>query len=289
VANRESGCLFCGNTTGRFESEEHVIPASLGNSTESGLVEAEIVVPAGEVCDKCNGRRLSRVDNALISWPPVSVFRSLGQIANRRGNLVDAVAATDWEVKLDPADPRQFELLTDARTDGASGREDVARALCKIAVEARWLADPEDARSARWDELAAAAIGGPLPAGLVLGLTQPAGMDDVDLRPAIEMGVGSDPGKLEMYCEARVVGLRLLLTLDCRPPRIPEAWWDLDPASGQLRGPDSMWGHFRGTADRAVRLTAPAPPPNPRRSIQLPTTKAGHQIQITPGKPPRKS
>src|SRR4051812_12598094 len=110
LPDRTSGCLFCGNRAGRFESDEHVIPAALGNSVKSGLVEAEIVVPSGQVCDKCNGRHLSRADNALISWPPVSVFRSLGLVVNRRGNLVDAFAGTEWEIDFQSADRRQFEL-----------------------------------------------------------------------------------------------------------------------------------------------------------------------------------
>ena len=38
------------------------------------LVEAEIVIPPGEVCDKCNGQRLQRWDNKLAGWPPISVF-----------------------------------------------------------------------------------------------------------------------------------------------------------------------------------------------------------------------
>jgi hypothetical protein len=42
----------------------------------------------------CNGRRLNRGDSALVRWPPVSIFRSLLLIANRRGNLADAVEGT---------------------------------------------------------------------------------------------------------------------------------------------------------------------------------------------------
>jgi hypothetical protein len=41
IKSRTSGCLFCGNDQARFESEEHIIALTLGNTLESGLVETE--------------------------------------------------------------------------------------------------------------------------------------------------------------------------------------------------------------------------------------------------------
>ena len=116
---RERGCLFCGNENARFESEEHVIAVALGNSVESGLVESELVIPPGVICDKCNHKRLSARDSALVSWPPISMFRSLAQIRNRRGELVDAVKLTRWRAEVDPQDPRRFRLHATSRTGSA--------------------------------------------------------------------------------------------------------------------------------------------------------------------------
>ena len=160
ISSRATGCLACGNDDGRFESEEHVIALTLGNSVDSGLVEAELTIPPGEVCDKCNGRRLSLRDSALAAWPPISVFRSLAQIRNRRGRLVDAVEATRWHIELDRDDPRIFRLDAFASTGPASGRDEMARALSKIALETRWLQDAADARSPRWDPTGRAAAEG---------------------------------------------------------------------------------------------------------------------------------
>jgi hypothetical protein len=91
---RTTGCLFCGNAAGSFTAEEHVIALTLGNTLKSGLVDREMVIPPGEVCDKCNGRRLGQRDQALANWAPVSAFRTLAQIRNRRRNLVDSVPGT---------------------------------------------------------------------------------------------------------------------------------------------------------------------------------------------------
>lgn len=58
---RTTGCLTCGNDHGRFESVEHIIPAALGNTESSGLVERDLTVPKGETCMKCNGQRPTAV------------------------------------------------------------------------------------------------------------------------------------------------------------------------------------------------------------------------------------
>jgi hypothetical protein len=286
IKNRTTGCLFCGNEEGRFESEEHIIPLALGNTIESGLVEAELVIPPGEVCDKqCNGKRLSQRDNALVAWPPISVFRSLGQIRNRRGRFVDAVALTRWNLELDADDPRLFRLEADASTSPASGRDDVARALCKIAVETRWLEDPADARSSRWDPLAAAALGGPLPAGTVMGLTYPADPGDVDFTPEAQLLVDDAPGPLRLACQVWVAGLRLLLILGTAPRRIPNtAWWTLDPSTNSLDGPNAMWFKFRGGARSATKQTSPPSAERLGRGSQLPTHDERVDLRLEPSR-----
>jgi hypothetical protein len=210
---RTTGCLTCGNDDGQFESIEHIIPAALGNTESSGLVECELTIPKGEICTKCNGQRLSRADRALAEWPPISVFRSLGLIRKRRGGLADAVAGTVWRLDLEESDRRNFSLYVDADTSRASRRDDVARALCKIALEARWLQDPEDARSARWDTIANATIGGELPNELAMGLVQPAAPFDVDLAPHADVLATPNETPLRLSCHVEVVGLALLLII----------------------------------------------------------------------------
>lgn len=281
---RATGCLFCGNRHGGFKSEEHIIGFTLGNAVRSGLVDEELVIPPGEVCDKCNRRRLSLRDKALSEWPPVSVFRSLAQIGNRRGRLVDAVAGTRWRLDFDPEDRRLFQLRAAASTGPKSGREDVARALCKVAVETHWLDDPDDARCERWDLVAAAAIGGPLPPGLAMALRQPAEVADIDLTPGCDVLVDSYAAELRVACRLWVVGLELMLLIGSSPPPIPNtAWWTVDPETGRLHGPGSMWACFSGRAETALRIPSPGPEPPPGRSSRLPTDQTSTRLYVLAG------
>ncbi len=164
-------------------------------------------------------------DKALAEWPPVSVFRSLAQVSNRRGRLVDAVVDTRWRAEVDAHEPCRFRLRAVASTGPESGRDDVARALCKVAVEARWLHDPDDASRDRWDAVAEAAIGGALPPGLVVGLSLPSDVADIDLTPDCDVLVDARSTQLRMVCGLWVVGLRLLLLLDRPVPAVPRTAW----------------------------------------------------------------
>lgn len=283
TADRTTGCLFCGNSEGRFESEEHVIPMALGNNAKKGLVDEEIVLPPGEVCDPCNSKRLTAQDNALTSWSPISAMRSLSLVANRRGKLVNAVRTTQWQVALNPANPREARIRMDADTGAGSGRDAVARALCKIALECRWMQDQADARSARWDPIAHAAIGGPLPTSLAMGLTLPESIDAIDIRPDCDVLVADRTGPLALGSVLDVVGLRLLLLVGVPvpPPDPLTSWWTVDPQDGALRGPNRMWLDGMVRADHAQRLPSTSTAVPKERSIRLPSADPRKQIWIS--------
>ena len=63
----EPKCIYCLQTTGNFKSEEHIFPESLGND--------ELILPKGYVCDRCNNGILAQLDNALISFEPISFLQ----------------------------------------------------------------------------------------------------------------------------------------------------------------------------------------------------------------------
>ncbi len=71
-------CIFCLTTTGKFISEEHVIPESLGNP--------EWLLPSGYVCDACNNGILSRLDNELASSPLFAFSECSTSHTTRRGD-----------------------------------------------------------------------------------------------------------------------------------------------------------------------------------------------------------
>jgi hypothetical protein len=63
----EPKCIYCLSTTGKFISEEHIFPESLGND--------ELVLPKRYVCDKCNHGVLSQLDIALIKFEPIAFLQ----------------------------------------------------------------------------------------------------------------------------------------------------------------------------------------------------------------------
>lgn len=63
----DNRCIYCLTTWGSFSSDEHIIAESLGNY--------DTVLPKGDVCDECNHGILSRLDEALIKFEPISWLR----------------------------------------------------------------------------------------------------------------------------------------------------------------------------------------------------------------------
>jgi hypothetical protein len=150
------------------------------------------------------------------------------------------------------------------------------------------LQDPDDARGQRWDAVAAAAIGGALPSGLVMGLSQPADLADIDLTPGSDVLVDGDAPELRMACQLWVVGLRLRLLLGKPTLPIPRtAWWTVDAGSGSLRGPGSMWAVIAGRAQTANRLTSQSVEPPSGHSSRLPTGDTGTRLFLQSA-PPRR-
>lgn len=62
-------CIYCLTEKGNFESQEHVYPESLGNT--------EIILPPGNVCDKCNQNKLSKLDEHLVEHDAISFLKVL--------------------------------------------------------------------------------------------------------------------------------------------------------------------------------------------------------------------
>jgi hypothetical protein len=81
VSNREPPnlCIYCLKKSGRFDSEEHIIPEVFGNE--------ELILPKGYVCNKCNNGILSRLDNLLLDFEPISFLRVIYTPYTKAGKL----------------------------------------------------------------------------------------------------------------------------------------------------------------------------------------------------------
>lgn len=60
-------CIFCKQSDRPFTSSEHIFPESLGNN--------ELVLEPGVVCDICNNRTLSGLDNYLVQFDAINFLR----------------------------------------------------------------------------------------------------------------------------------------------------------------------------------------------------------------------
>jgi hypothetical protein len=139
-----SSCIFCRRGDGGFRSEEHILPESLAGDSD--------VLAKGYVCDRCNNGPLSKIGEALVSFGPIALFRTLVLPLTRKGKFPRAelgdlivektaprrlvVSRTDGrdpfeDVQITPDGGTRFSLRGGTRPDW----REIARALAKIGLE----------------------------------------------------------------------------------------------------------------------------------------------------------
>lgn len=162
-AGSRRGCLICRRSDGGFETEEHIVPESLGNT--------EKILPPGVVCDRCNNGLCASLDEALCTFGPIQMLRTLHQQPNKAGKLPSMkfdngrlgspepgslwldLASKKWHRDLPSAPGTQAFSFT-AQRSGDITPERLAlvhRALVKQALEFVWLDSGERALSAAFD------------------------------------------------------------------------------------------------------------------------------------------
>lgn len=67
VQTVEPMCIICKDHKGTFSSIEHIFPEALGNT--------ELILEKGLVCDDCNNKLLSQLDDNLVNFSPVAFLR----------------------------------------------------------------------------------------------------------------------------------------------------------------------------------------------------------------------
>ena len=242
------------------------------------------------MCDRCNSERLAPLDSALARWPLISTCRSLAFVPSRRGKLVDAVPATSWQFVPNEADARRFELDVRAPAGTHAERLDVVRCLCKVALELIALKALPEAHRERWDELRAAALGGPIPASMVLSATlRP--IQELQRSPRADVMCTEEDDPPGVLAVATVVGVHLQLSYGAaQHPLLPGGStfvWRRDPLLQLMQGPDEISLRFHGLAKQATPLAA-APRSttlSPPSAIDLPTHDPKTSIVAWPTEP----
>lgn len=157
------GCLICRRSDGGFATEEHIVPESLGNR--------EKILPYGVVCDRCNHEVCAPLDEALCSFMPIQMLRTMRQQPTKGGKLPSAnfdngklesagpgalsiaLAGAKWHKNL-PSAPgtRSFSFTAQSANAITGDRASrVHRALVKQALEFMWLDYGDQAFSAKFD------------------------------------------------------------------------------------------------------------------------------------------
>lgn len=181
TAVRQGPCIVCCGTDGGFQSVEHVIPESMGNT--------ELVLPRGVVCDRCNNGQLARLDQSLCEFPAVKMARILNGVPTKSGKhpllrfSTGQMQRADGTLQIQLNQHDRGQTLTDERKVDGGGTLHAAMtggppmtpkvisclraALLKAALESVWLDHGEFALDPGFDHVRRAIAGVP-GAGFVL-------------------------------------------------------------------------------------------------------------------------
>ena len=230
----ERGCLFCREGDGGFKSVEHVFAESLGNK--------QLVLPRGVVCDRCNNRHLSELDQIFVDFMPVAMRRTILGVANKEGRIrpLSLVGETiEHRPGVDGANPtlvvtsktrgksamREIARLPDGRVKvqmkGSGGRRltpryasQLSRALLKSALECAWIDHGETTLEPEFDHIREAVLGEPR-TGYFMMATK--GDDPNSRTVSLVNPLVREAGRLRMIVVASIYGV--VLATDSRLAR----------------------------------------------------------------------
>lgn len=72
-------CIFCKQSSVNAKSREHILPESIGNTTQ--------VLPRGIVCDKCNNYFAREVEKPFLEDPSIAALRCGKGLESKRGRI----------------------------------------------------------------------------------------------------------------------------------------------------------------------------------------------------------
>lgn len=103
-------CLFC-RGPGPFRTTEHIIPASLGNDTDTII---------GVVCDGCQNYLSREVEGPALTKTPIAFWRAYLGIRSRRGNLPSVHMAPPKRTRLSSSHVGSDSIGFTAHEDGST-------------------------------------------------------------------------------------------------------------------------------------------------------------------------
>lgn len=116
-------CIYCLQSSGRFNSVEHVIPESLGNH--------EMILPKGYVCDKCNNEVLANLDQELTSFGPVAYVNVMNGPFTKAGKLPKV---NTQNLTIQQKTPTKLVFIPKDRTGEVTNIEDLGNGLTSFTI-----------------------------------------------------------------------------------------------------------------------------------------------------------
>jgi hypothetical protein len=211
-------------------SIEHIFPAALGP-------HADVTLPEGAVCRRCNNWLGQQVDEALVHLVEVQLIRGRFRIPDRNGRTTDTIPLANGTLSFGPdgairieqitSKPPQVErgdltllLQTTRRRSGDQWRR-VARAVMKLGLNL--LYSEQGAATAldpRFDGARRAILGEAYEGFLLIGAF------DIFRRPDLVGSVRTDgPPGVPEAAELRFGGLHLIAPLLLGAPHLQTQKW----------------------------------------------------------------
>lgn len=150
-------CVFCKDTSGRFETREHILPESLGGGCWA-------ILPDGLFCDACQNRFGSNIEQQALGDYPFSFLRVFLGIPTKKGK---APWFKSWEGTIraslgpgtfgfDPAPPFESATLDGSKTQirllaHPLKPEMICRFLLKMGIEVVAADSANDAFDRKFD------------------------------------------------------------------------------------------------------------------------------------------
>lgn len=120
-------CIYCLTKDGKFKTEEHVYPESLGNT--------EIILPPGYVCDECNNGVLSELDDYFVNHDMIAFLRTWYVPYNPKTGKFSQ--AKYQNLRVERTHPRKVNLIIQSGSKKEFDVKDIDNGLSSIKFTAR--------------------------------------------------------------------------------------------------------------------------------------------------------
>lgn len=119
-------CIYCLKSSEPFTSIEHIIPEGLGNE--------DLILPKGFVCDTCNNGTLSRLDNYLQEFEPISFLKVIYTQYTKDGKFP---VGNYQNISIKKTHPRNIVLTEKDKSGGVRNLKETDNGQVSFSIDFR--------------------------------------------------------------------------------------------------------------------------------------------------------